>query len=212
MTVANQINPSDYYFVVFSNTNQQTPTSGPVPVVGLPWGNGFVAGAGTSFVEYNGSQPGDGYALYSFVPGTNLQTYSGVGVPTQDTPVTTGSNTLEFQIPLSELATASVSAASTNYLQINIITTNLLPVDSQTTSFPPGTKLFDALGATTSAELTGYVTISTAQAGTYTNTTLGSNDAAGGVVSALGGGVVQPATGGDAPNLDITSWSATITN
>ena len=210
MTVAGQINPTDFYFVVINNANDTTGTAGPTPVIAEPWGNGFVAGAATQFVEYNGSLPGDGYAVYQFIPGTNLQQFTAVSPPTQDTPVTTGSNTLEFRIPLSEVATSNIPASSITSLQINFINTNLLPVDSTNTFFPAGTKLFDALGSTPSSEVSGYFTISTTQGGSYSNSTLGTDDVAGGTLTALGGGAIQPYTQGDANNLDITSWSVQV--
>jgi hypothetical protein len=209
MTVAGAINPSDYYFVVINNADDSSGSSGPVPVIASPWGNGFVAGAATHFVEYNGSLPGDGYAVYSFISGTNLQQYSALSAPVQDTAVSTGSNTLEFRIPLSELATSSVPTKSINYLQINFITTNLLPVNSQENTLP-SPKLFDALGDIQANQLNQYITIGTAQNGTYSTSTLGSSEQLGQVVQTQGGGVLTVSSASDAPNLDIVNWSVQI--
>jgi hypothetical protein len=218
MTVAGAINPNDYYYVVFNNANDPNGTNGPVPVVASPWSNGFVAPnnpnavCATSFVEYNGSLPGDGYELYSFIPGTSppLVQYSAIGAPTQDTPVTTGSNTLEFQIPLSQLQTSTVPAGSINYLQLNFINTNLLPVNAGSTLTTP--KLFDALGNPAAGQLNHYITISTAQSGTFNNSTLGSIEPQGDVYATQGAGSLTPSSDPDAPNLDIVNWSVQITN
>jgi hypothetical protein len=209
MTVAGKINPSDYYFVVINNANDANGSTGPVPVIGFPWGNGFVAGAATSFVEYTGSQSADGYALYNFVPSTSnpLLVYNQAGVPTQDTPVASGSNTLEFQIPLSDFATTAVPLTSINYLQINFIATNQIPVNTLNTLSTP--KLVDALGNTLNpSDVNHYITIPTGQDASYSNS--GTNIEPTSDVGATTGNGLTATTDPDAPNVDITNWSVQI--
>src|SRR5690348_7437619 len=44
MTVAHQIRPDYFYFVLFNNAGDAHGTNGPIPVVAPPWGNGFAGG------------------------------------------------------------------------------------------------------------------------------------------------------------------------
>ncbi len=215
MTVAGTINPNDYYFVVFNNSNDSNGGSGPVPVIAEPWGNGFVAGSATSFMEYTGSQPGDGYLFYDFgASSVALQNFNAVGAPVQDTPVTGSSNTLEFRIPLSYLDTSSIAASptssqtSTNSIQVNFIACDSLPVNSQD---PSAEHEFDALGNALTGQVNRYITVSTVQNTTYSNSTAGSLEPSGDVAACRGGGALVAATDSNAPNLDITDWSVTIT-
>jgi hypothetical protein len=210
MTVAGVINPNDLYYVVINNANDANGSAGPVPVIGSPWGNGFVAGSATTYVEYHIPATADGYVIYNFTSAAAnpLLTANQVGVPTQDTPVTSSSNSLEFQIPLSDLATASVPTATTNYIQINFINTNQSPVNTFNTLSIP--KLFDALGNTQNPnDLNHYITIPTAQDGTYSNTSGSSIEPQGDVAATTGSGLTGTSDP-DAPNLDIINWSVQV--
>ena len=204
MTVAGEINPNFYYFVVFNNTGDQAGINGPGPVIAPPWGNGFVAGAATQFVEYHNSLPVDGYELFQFIPGTNLQQYTALGVPNQDTVIQPGASTMEFRIPLSQLATSNIPASSIGSIQINMIATDRLPVNPQDTS----AKLFDSFGNSTfgSGQLYDYITINTQQAATYNNST-NPIEPSGDVEQTNGSGGY---TNVEEPDLDITNWSVQI--
>jgi hypothetical protein len=204
MTVAGAINPDMYYFVVFNTSNDANGTAGPVPVVAPPWGNGFIAGSATQFVEYHRTLPADGYAVYSFVSGSSLQQYTAIGVPTQDTPITTGANTLQFRLPLSQLAYGTIAAADIHNIQVNFLATDRIPANPLDTS----AKLFDALGDSSfgSGQLNNYITISTDQATTYSNATR-NIEPSGDVQRTNGSGGYSTTT---EPDLDITGWSVQI--
>jgi hypothetical protein len=204
MTMSGAITPDYYYFVIFNTSNDPTGANGPEPVIAPPWGNGFVGGSATSFVEYHSSLPYDGYAVYSFISGTSLQQYTASGIPTQDTAVTSSSRTLEFTIPLSYLATGSISTSAITNIQVNMIATDRLPSNPNDTS----AKLFDALGNSNygSGELNDYVTISTTQSGTYNNTKT-PIEPAGDVQSTNGSGGYSNVS---EPSLDIVDWSVEV--
>jgi len=204
MTVAGQINPQFYYFVVINNAGDPNGANGPGPVIAPPWGNGFVAGAATHFIEYHQSLPVDGYEVFEFLPGTNLQQYTALGVPSQDTPVQAGSSSIEFKIPLAQLATPTIAAPSISSLQINFITTDRLPVNPNDTS----PKLFDALGNSNygSGEINDYITINSQQAATYSNS-LDAIEPTGDVQQTNGNGGY---TNFVEPDLDISNWSVQV--
>ncbi len=208
MTVSGQIDPANFYYVVINaNANGAAGQPGPVPVISAPWGNGFVAGTATHFIEFNGALPGDGYAVYGFVPGTNLQQFAALSAPIQDTPPG-GSSTLEFRIPLSELATSAVPTASIQSLQINFINTNFIDVNPNDVT-PPSPKYFDALGNTlVQSQINDYISLPTAQDATYDDAVI-QDEAEGDTVQAVGGGVSVPS---EQPNLDIKDWSVQITD
>jgi hypothetical protein len=205
MTVSGTINPNYYYFVVFNNINDSHGTNGPDPVIAPPWGNGFVGGAATSYVEYNSSQPGDGYLFYNFA-GSTLQQSIVVGAPTQDSPVSPGQNTIQFRIPISELATGTVSASQTNYIQVNFIATNRIPVNPEDTS----PKEFDALGDTLpgTGQLNDYITIPTNQSNSYSNTSF-DDEPTGDEEVTNGSGGYSPVND---PDVDISAWTIQVTN
>ena len=204
MTVAGSINPQFFYFILFNNANDSTGSNGPIPVISAPWGNGFAAGrtadAGlTQFVRYDPSQPQGGFGVYSVVPGTSLRSFQYLGTPVQES---VSSNTLQFRIPLSQLATTAVPVGSINYLQINFLATNSIPVDPNYT----GTKYFDALGSSTDVgSINDYISISTAQNGIYQNSD--KNLEPSGDVAEAGNGVYRPI---NEPDLDIVNWSVEV--
>jgi hypothetical protein len=184
MTVAGQINPNYYYFVAIDNEND--PTSGPLPVIGTPWGNGWGTGALTSFVRYDRLQPQAGYGVYAVKPRTSLLGSTYVGPPINVIPVNPGSNTLRFTIDFSQIETATIRADQISQLNINFITTDVVPLDPNY----PGPKLWDALGPAGS----DYITISTQTNRKYQNSD------------------TQLELAGDVPNpdLDIIDWSVEV--
>ncbi len=204
MTVAGSINPQFFYFVLFNNANDSTGSNGPVPVISIPWGNGFATGRTspgglTQYVRYDPSQPQGGFGVYAVNPASLLDQPGYLGVPVQES-VT--NNTLQFQIPLSDLATAAVPTGSINYIQINFLATNSIPVDPNYT----GTKYFDALGDSSSVgSINDYITISTTKNGIYQNSD--KNLEPGGDVAEAGNGVYRTV---NEPDLDITNWSVEV--
>ena len=166
VTTAGTIDPINYhYYILINNVNDPNGTNGPVPVVTAQQtgGNGFAAGRNpnggfTHFVRFDSS----GTGLYAIDPtDTTLRTFS-FAFPLVNASVS--GNILRFQIPLADLATAAVPAASINYLQINFVTTNVVPV-SPTDTTP---KYFDSLGDPTQAGgINSYITIPTNQSRVY---------------------------------------------
>jgi hypothetical protein len=205
MTVSGTINPNYFYFVVFNNVNDSHGTNGPEPVIAPPWGNGFVAGAATSYVEYTPTQPGDGYLIYKF-NGSTLQQSVPQGAPSQDTPVSAGRDTIQFQIPVADLATSTVSASTTNYIQVNFIATNRIPVNPEDTS----PKEFDALGDSHpgTGQLNDYITIPTTQSNSYSSSST-NDEPTGDEEVTNGSGGYSPIND---PDVDISDWSIQVTN
>ena len=206
MTVSGKIRPDYYYFALFNPVVTPTNTTGPVPVVAPPWGNGFAAGSFTAFVRYDGSQPYANYGFYTVVPGSNLLQFQGPGAPTQFTPVQqdTGSGqitgkTIQFQIPLSALATSSLTVDQIKYVQVNFISTNRIPVNPT----DPTPKLFDALGDARSAGgLNNPVTFSVTQSGVYQNSNQVPPDPSGDVGEYVNGAFQSL----NDPDLDVVDW------
>ncbi len=129
------------------------------PTLNGTYGNGFATGNGgtsgfTDFVVYNTAQP-NGYALYhvpgitsssTFTANTNASNFQYKGSPINYTyPDPTNpstANQLQFEIDMSQLVydangqplTSETETATTaraiRWLQVNMISTNLVPVDS----------------------------------------------------------------------------------
>ena len=145
LTVAGRINAAYYYYVLFNinNTPSQSNSgpTGPVPVVAPPYVNGFAAGAFTNYVEYNQGVPGGtGFGFYSIDAALRQPNYlgsSGYLVASQ-----ASGATLSFQLPLSFLATSTVTTDQIQTLQVNFVTTNAVQVLGNDFSTP---KYFDAL-------------------------------------------------------------------
>ncbi|MGO8670586.1 MAG: hypothetical protein ACLQVD_04360 [Capsulimonadaceae bacterium] len=215
MTVANNysIDASDYYFVLF-NVNPATGSSGPVPVITTPWGNGFAAGDITAYVRVDPTQANGGYGMYSVVPGSNDLNSTPLPPPTSYVPVTFGSTqTISFQIPISALATSTVPASQISQIQINFLATNLLPTAGYT-----GTKLYDALGdGRISSQIDSPITISATQSGLYDNSTAVPPEPTGdvmntgpGVYQNVGDSNQQPLNGNPVGDIDIANWSVQV--
>jgi hypothetical protein len=179
-----------YYFLInYDKTlggtvgNQSAP--GPVPVQGrLPgggYGNGFASGyngntsAGfTDFVEFTGGA----CRLYHVVPGTNLQRFVLENPPVSFTlPNGGNNNTLQVAIDLSQLVVdnnggaldpteTKTTALNIQWLQVNIVATDFIPVDPNT----PFVKQVDSLGNNVLSQGNTYVTLPMNQIGrVFTN-------------------------------------------
>ena len=208
LTVAGTLNPAYDYFVVFNTSNNSSPgllTGGPCPVIAAG-GNGFVSGAATQFFEYNGSnQNGEVYSFITSNTASPLGQYEPIGPPTS---VNVSSNSIQFRVPLSYLATSTISATNISYMQINFLTySNLDLTNGNQVTY------FDALGGSSSAQLSGYISISVAQGATYSSTN-----------GLVGLGLVQQTTGNgqtinavdqgsaESQSLYITGWSVQVEN
>ena len=220
MTVAGNINPKYYYYILFNVNNAKGPNNtavtGPVPVVAVPYGNGYAAGAFTNYVEYNSGQPG----------GTNFNYYAVDPTLFNSQPLGQSrliqaqavGNTLTFQLPLAYLATSSVTADQINSLQVNFITTNVVPPNGQNITVP---KYFDALYPPQQAG-NSYVNLiirdvnGTLLANTFTNIGSGVNEGSGDVAQYVNG--VPITVTGTTPDgvttndLDITNWTIQLTS
>lgn len=184
MTVAGQIDPNYHYYVAFDTSG--SPTPGPLPVVGSPWGNGWGTGNITNYVVFDQLQPQGGYGVYRIVPGTNLLGNVYVGPPISSVIPPSGANKLNFTIDLGQLATSELPAADIDLVNINFITTDVIPLDPNF----PGPKFYDGLGA----QGNNFVTISVTTNQTYTNSK--SN--------------VEGAGDVPIPNLDIVDWTIEV--
>jgi hypothetical protein len=210
MTVAGQIDPTQYhYYVLFNNSNDTTGSVGPIPVVSEPWGNGFATGSGTngagltSYVVYDNSQNSaqGGFGAYTAVPGSDARTFQYVGAPLQ-TSVT--SNTIQFRIPLSYLATTAVPTANITSLQINFLTTNVVPVNSNDNTIQ---KYFDALGDSNDiSSVNDYITIPTTTSGIYQNSDKNIEPSFDDVAQAGNGNLANV----NLPPIDIVNWSVEV--
>lgn len=206
MTVAHRIRPDYFYFVLFNVSSASPPTSvGPIPVVGTPWGNGFAQGDITGLVRYDAAQGNTHYGVYSVVPGTNNRQFTPLGSPLQYTVVGDTGNTIQFRIPLSQLATAGISVDQIQSLQINFVATNAILEDANTSA----TKLFDALGdARQVGGVNNPITISATTSRIYQNSDSLTQEPSGDVTQA-GNGVFQNT---NEPDLDIVNWTVEIRN
>ncbi len=143
MQVAGRIRPEYHYFVLFNLSNDPTGQAGPVPVLVPPWGNGFAGGAFTHFMRFDRFQPQARYALYRVVQGTNLSVFEFLGVPISVQPVSAESNRLRFEILLTQFIPDPEDAQAMQFIQLNFIATDRVPIDPNDTT----PKVSDALGA-----------------------------------------------------------------
>lgn len=221
MTVAGNINPNYYYYVLFNVNNTPGPgntaVTGPVPVVTSAdnTGNGYAAGAFTNYVEYNGGQTG-GTNFNFYAVDSTLFVSKTLGTGYLIRPLAQG-NTLTFQLPLADLATSRVSATDINSLEVNFIATNVVPQSGQSLSTP---KYFDALYPPQQAG-NSYVTLpirdvsQTLLTNMFNNVSLGVNEGSGDVAQYVNG--VAVTVTGTTPDgvttndLDITGWSIQLT-
>ncbi len=143
-------------------------------------------GGFTDFVQWGfnqyGGQSQNGYALYHVVgDANNRQNFRSTGVPITSTAPSTdltdpaGSTTLTFEIDLSQLVrdslgnavdanTAATTARALQYLQVNIISTNVTPLDQA-----PALKAYDSMGDTSNGR-GSYLTLDVTQNRAVTST------------------------------------------
>jgi hypothetical protein len=188
--LAAPVDPDYIYIVAFNDANDPTGVAGPQPVVAPPWGNGFVAGAATHFVRYDGFLPNGGYGVFRFAD-PNLLTYFQTGIPVSF--VTPGPNDfrLEFEIDATQLRPDPQQALQLNYLQVNILTMDIAPTDPNY----PGPKFWDALGdSRLPGSLNDYITIDLTTSRIYRNSEL----------------QIEPEGDVNDPALDIVDWTIEV--
>ena len=170
MQVAGRIRPEYFYFVLINLTDDPN-DAGPVPVVDIPWGNGFAAPAPlpanrqgfVGYVTHNQFEP-QIYGVYRVAPVdpaqpdgplTNpvIRNFQPLGLPDAYTPVDAqNTNTLSFRLDLARLPTFrrpgpdgvlnTPDDTTARYMQINLLATNTLPLGAESNVF----KTWDALG------------------------------------------------------------------
>ena len=217
------INPNYHYFFLVNNVGDQN-ANGPVPVVLPPYGNGFATGSGaqaggfTDFVRFDSFQPGNnGYSLYHVVGDLNRSAFVNEGSPVSTTrPDPTDPRTgkqLQFQLDLSQLVTDSngkplpadqaVAAAKTiRFLQMNIISTDIVPTDLTT----PINKQVDSLGDTrTSTGQSSFIVLDVSQNRVYKN-----SDYIGQFAFEPTDNDIFATTANTDPALDLVDWSVEV--
>lgn len=146
MTVRGTINPTYYYYVLFNVNNAPGPggtgATGPVPVVAPPYGNGFAAGAFTTYVQYHGTNGGTGFGYYAISPDLLTPIYIGSSGPLVTSQAV--GNTLSFQLPLAQLVppNSALTVDQITQIEINFVSTNIVPAIGDN----PTDKYFDSLG------------------------------------------------------------------
>jgi hypothetical protein len=156
LTVAGRIQPSFQYYLAL-DLDQDTNT-GPLPVLGPPWGNGWGTGSITHFVVVRGGQA----QVFRVVPNSNLLQFESLGRPFDfRAPTAAAPGRVVVTLDLDTLVPPSVEIATA---ELNIIATDFTPLDPQF----PGPKLVDAFGQTGNR----FVTIPLTQNRVFANTDL----------------------------------------
>lgn len=192
MRVAREINTNYIYMVALRPSNESNPPEqGPIPAIAPPWGNGFVAGDVTHFVQWtNVLSPK--FQLFEFREGTDLIEYRSIGVPVVYVDVVPGSDTIQFELNLDQLADVPADALNFQSLQLNFLTMDRIPQGSI------GSKNWDALGdGRLTTSINSPITIPLRTSGTYNNQT---------------GQFIDLEPEGDVPDpdLDIVEWSVEV--
>ena len=175
-------------------------------------------GGFTDFVQWGfnqyGGQSQNNYALYHVVgDANNRQNFRSSGVPINSTlpssdltdPI--GSTTLFFEIDLSQLirdaaggtvdaATAASSARALQYLQVNMVSTNITPLAQSSAS-----KLYDSMGDTSNGR-GSYLTLDVTQ-----NRAVTSADTA---LPETNEPTFSDVFGGTDSTLDLRSWTIEV--
>jgi hypothetical protein len=184
-SVAGQVNPQYFYFIAIDADGN--PSSGPVPVVTAPFGNGWVTGSVTHYVEFHLGV----FGVFRFVPDTNLLVADSLGSPFEfNQPQQPPGNRISATLDVDRTLGTDV-----NLINLNIITTDRIDIDPTFT----GTKIFDALGASGNQFLTLPLNVTQ----TFTNAQSPDPETAGDLPPASSQGV-------DFSALDITDWTIQV--
>lgn len=190
MTVAREINPNFVYIVALNPSVDPNPTvEGPIPVVGPPWGNGFVAGNVKLFVRWD-PLTSPNFIIYRFRDQELIEFFQ-IGVPVNYEDVPDGGKTLRFELDLDQIADSTDQAPLLQSVQVNFLTMDKVP-----TGTTPVTKFFDSLGDTRlPSEIDDWVLIPLRTTGVYDDTRFGG---------------IEPENDVQDPDLDITYWSVEV--
>ncbi|MFN3682673.1 MAG: hypothetical protein ACK41F_01930 [Fimbriimonadaceae bacterium] len=189
LTYAGPIRPEYVYIVGIRPSAEAAPTTtGPIPVVAPPWGNGFVTGNCTHFVRWDPTQSPT-FTLYRFRD-ASLTAWFDVGAPLNAIDPGPEGRTLRFELDVSQVASTPAEADSFASIQLNFFSQDRVPQGSL------GTKAWDALGnSRLPSEINQYLTVDLRRNGLYTN------DRAGGL---------EPANDVADPSLDLVDWSVEV--
>ena len=114
-----------------------------------------------------------------------------VGTPINVTPVTAGSNTIQFELDLNQIASSTAEAPLLQSLQVNFLTMDRVPQGND-----PGSKTYDALGNTLDpTQINDYVLIPLNRSAIYNNSNFNN---------------LEPTGDCPDPNLDISNWSVEV--
>jgi hypothetical protein len=199
MTVAGEINPNFIYIIALRPSNDVNPTTdGPKPVVGPPWGNGFVSGNATYFVRWD-PLTSPAYILYKFQPGTDtgdpnnadLTQFAQVGTPIAFQDVPNGGRTIQFELDLSQIADSVDAANLFQSLQVNFLT-----MDKAPTGTTPVNKALDAIGdSRLPSQINDWLTIPLRTTGVFDNNHFSQ---------------IEPTGDVQDPDLDISDFSIEV--
>jgi len=177
------------YIVAFRFSELDSPIDeGPLPVIGAPWGNGFVAGNATHFMSWDPTQASE-YTVYQFADAT-LQNWTPIGVPVNFDRVETGDDLIRFEVTLGQLVPDPAARARIRSVQINFLTMDRIPLGGS------GGKRWDALGdARLPSQINATVTIPLNTTGLYDN---------------VRSGALEPRGDQSEPSLDLVDWSIDV--
>ncbi len=189
LRVNREINPNYVYLVGLNPSKEVNPTvQGPVPVITPPWGNGFLAGNATHFVRWDPLQSPE-FLLYKFRD-ANLIEYFLVGTPVSFQEVSPGTQQLQFELDLSQIAPTVAETNQLVSLQLNFFTMDRVPQGAT------GSKVWDALGnSLLPSEINEYITIPLTGSGVYTNNSFLDLEPRGDVAD---------------PDLDLIDWTVEV--
>lgn len=160
---------------------------GPIPVIGPPWGNGFVAGTVTHFVWWN-PQTLPRYQLYRFRDNL-LNEYFVIGTPINFAEVPPEGRTLSFTLDLRQLVSDPNDVTRLQSLQLNFLTMDRIAQSGNS-------KAWDALGNSRDPlEINSPVTIPLRSPGVFDNRRAG---------------FLEPEGDTADPDLDIIDWSVEV--
>jgi hypothetical protein len=226
MRFRNAVNPNFHYFFLINYDQSQGPTGnqnapGPVPVLGPAnsnqgYGNGFASGSGnsafgfTDFVKYENNT----FRLLHVVGDPTISHFVDEGQPVTFTLPNAGDPTvLQFSIDLAQIVVQPSGAAAADptqavaqakairWLQMNIVATDVIPVN-QTTIV---NKQVDSLGDTrTLTGASSFLDLDMANFRSYTN-----QDFAGQAVFEPADNDVFGSANPD-PSLDLIDYSITV--
>jgi hypothetical protein len=180
-----------YYYVAIDD--DENSSTGPIPVIGPPFGNGWGTGSFTLSVEYHAGQ----YRLLRHVKNPDGTLSAGTVVPTglinAVPPRQLGGDEFRFELDINQLI-AQGFLRDARTLDINFIITDQINVNPNA-----GFKTFDGLGRTGNV----YVTIPFQVNGTFDNGTTGAE--AEDIQD-----VVNCFQIDGCPDLDIADWSIEV--